>query len=166
MIAKGVVVDSVQQERIKTITGDITKITKGIICHQVNCMGKMGAGVALAIRKQWPIVYNEYIKTFQLNNLQLGRIFITTIMDQLFVVNLCGQYHYGRNQKQTNYDAVHTCLEKLNQEIIKHNMTLDVMFPYKMGCNLAGGNWNIMKTIISETITNNNILIIKQKGAK
>ena len=45
-------------------------------------------------------------------------------------------------------------------------MTLDVVFPYKMGCNLAGGNWNIMKTIISETITNNNILIIKQKGAK
>ena len=40
--------------------GDITESGADIICHQVNCMGAMNSGVAKAIRKKWPQVYNEY----------------------------------------------------------------------------------------------------------
>lgn len=41
--------------------GDVFKI-KGIdaIAHGVNCQGKMGAGIALQIRKKLPEVYDEY----------------------------------------------------------------------------------------------------------
>jgi len=159
-------VDLVQQDdKIQTINGDITKTTKGIVCHQVNCMGKMGAGVALQIRKTWPIVYDEYIKEFKLNNLQLGKIFITQISEQLFIANLCAQHYYGKTAKHTNYDAVYNCLNLLNYQMIRYNINLDVYFPYKMGCNLAGGNWNIIETIIRETITNN-IIIVDPKEAK
>jgi hypothetical protein len=31
-----------------------------IICHIVNDIGVMGAGIALSIRKKWPIAYNKY----------------------------------------------------------------------------------------------------------
>jgi len=158
--------DSDQQDsKIQTINGDITKVTKGIVCHQVNCMGKMGAGVALQIRKTWPTVYDEYIKVFKSNDLKLGTISIIPISEQLFIANLCGQYYYGRTAKHTNYDAVYNCLALLNYQMTRHNINLDVYFPYKMGCNLAGGNWNIIETIIRETITNN-IIIVDPKGAK
>ena len=51
---------------------DLLKIDNGIICHQVNAMGKMGAGIALSIRKKWPVVYNDYMIAYKNNQLQLG----------------------------------------------------------------------------------------------
>lgn len=45
---------------VTRIGGDVTKITRGVICHGVNCQGIMGAGVALAIRRKWPSCFNDY----------------------------------------------------------------------------------------------------------
>lgn len=33
-----------------------------VICHQVNCQGVMGAGLAKQIRIRWPEVYVDYKK--------------------------------------------------------------------------------------------------------
>lgn len=44
----------------RIVEGDITDITEGLIVHQTNVNGAMGAGVALAIKKKWPLVYDEY----------------------------------------------------------------------------------------------------------
>jgi len=43
--------------------GDILKVKSGFIVHQVNCQKVMGGGLALAIRKKWPIVYERYKDT-------------------------------------------------------------------------------------------------------
>ena len=42
---------------IKIIDGDLFDTDAKFICHQVNCMGKMGSGVALQVRKKFPHVY-------------------------------------------------------------------------------------------------------------
>lgn len=42
---------------IKFVNGDITKSSTGIIAHQVNCRGLMGAGVAKSIKAAFPNVY-------------------------------------------------------------------------------------------------------------
>lgn len=46
---------------IKIISGDIlTNLPTNkevYICQQVNCRGVMGAGLALKIRRKWPVVY-------------------------------------------------------------------------------------------------------------
>ena len=39
---------------------DLLKVKKGIVCHQVNCIGVMGAGIAQDIRTKWPAVYRNY----------------------------------------------------------------------------------------------------------
>jgi O-acetyl-ADP-ribose deacetylase (regulator of RNase III) len=144
---------------------DITTITKGIIVHQVNCKGKMGAGVALSIKTKWPIVYESYMNSFRSNQLHLGQIFFIQIYPDLYVVNLCGQYNFGRTARYTNYEAVYVGLEQVNQTIQRYNLNhLSVYFPYKIGCNLAGGNWNIVKTIIHETITATDFYFTKFKS--
>jgi len=45
---------------MKIINRDLLTIESGIIAHQVNCQGKMGAGLALKIRKKYPQVYEYY----------------------------------------------------------------------------------------------------------
>lgn len=45
---------------IKHVKGDIlatpTRNEDTVICHQVNCCGVMGAGLAKQIRDKWPVV--------------------------------------------------------------------------------------------------------------
>ena len=142
--------------------GDIFCVQHGIICHQVNCMGKMGAGIALAIRKKWPQVYQDYMATYQARQLMLGTVIISDIIpNQLRVASLCGQYYYGRKGLYTNYQALRMCFEKVEQ--VSRGCNLSVYVPYMMGCSLAGGDWEIVYGIISSKLTRASI-VVKQKG--
>jgi len=135
--------------------GNILNVKHGIICHQVNCMGKMGAGLALDIRKKWPVVYNDYIEAFKEGKLFLGNVIISNITDShLYVASLCGQYYYGYNRrtKYTVYTAIRSSLKKIKK--ISTNKGLTVYIPKNMGCGLADGNWSIIYKIINEEISN------------
>ena len=45
---------------LKLKNGNILESDANIICHQVNCQGVMGAGLALQIRKRYPSAFEEY----------------------------------------------------------------------------------------------------------
>ena len=42
-------------------SGDIFDSNCNIICHQVNCMGVMGAGLAKQVKKKCPDAFRRYI---------------------------------------------------------------------------------------------------------
>ena len=46
------------------IKGDLLEADLDYYCHQVNCQGKMGSGIAKSIKEKWPIVYDKYIEAF------------------------------------------------------------------------------------------------------
>lgn len=50
---------------LKVIEGDILTVTHGIIAHQCNCRGVMGAGLALQVRNKYSKVYSEYIDAYK-----------------------------------------------------------------------------------------------------
>jgi O-acetyl-ADP-ribose deacetylase (regulator of RNase III) len=138
---------------MQILQGDIFDIKEGIICHQVNCMGKMGAGIALAIRKMFPQVYSDYMAAYQLGKLQLGHVIFTPIISgKLIIASLCGQHRYGRDKQYTDYAAVEKCLARVNEYNNWHNGKLPIHIPYKMGCVNAGGNWNVMVSTINGII--------------
>jgi len=142
---------------ITTIKGNILTVEHGIICHQVNCMGKMGAGLALKIRQKWPIVYQGYMYAYNNQQLILGETLLSEIVHgQLYVANLCGQFYYGRDKQYTDYPAVRACLLKVAE--VSNNFKLPVYIPHGMGCRLAGGNWNEMLNIIEQTLQNATIM--------
>jgi len=131
-----------------TIYKDITSIKEGIIVHQVNCVGVMGAGIALMIRDRWPKVYTEYKKWYLSGDLKLGNIQLINVEPNLYVCNLAGQYDIGVYERKTNYNAVREGFKKLRNLSIFEEMS--VFIPYKMGCRLGGGNWDIYSKIIEE----------------
>ena len=145
-----------------TINKDILTVETGIICHQVNCMGVMGSGLAKGIRNKWPEVYEAYLRFAEAGKLVLSSIQLVSINDQLAVANLAGQYRYGRG-KHTDYAALRRCLRKL--ENLRHNTLQDPNFPiyipYGMGCGLGGGDWKIVEAMIYKEIPD---AIICKKG--
>ena len=115
------------------INGDITDIKFGFVCHQVNCQGKMGAGVALAIRKKWPTAYSEYTFAHSKKELQLGNVIFATVSPDLCIAHLCGQDTYGYNGILTNYDALHKTIyhvsEVRNEAIERIHVPIPIYFP-------------------------------------
>ncbi|MGL5190517.1 MAG: macro domain-containing protein [Cetobacterium sp.] len=127
------------------VNGNILNVKSGIIVHQVNCMGVMGAGLAKQIKDKYPNVYydyKDYCKTY--DNI-LGDVYASRVDDKLMIIHLFGQYSYGRNKKQTDYDAFEKALIMLKQIDDGKNT---FYFPYGIGCGLAGGDWNVISSLI------------------
>ena len=103
---------------IRIVHGDLLTVTKGYICHQVNCKGVMGSGVAKSIRAKWPDVYDRYrtlSEKYKDNPAMLmGRVQPVVVGEGLAVVNLFGQLEYGRDgAAYTSLGALTTACDAL-----------------------------------------------------
>lgn len=113
--------------------------------HQVNCQGVMGAGIAKQVRAEFPRVYDMYSRVCKLHSPEqlLGSV---QIVDG--ICNLYGQLSYGTDRVQTDYTAVHKALGGLAKYCIKNNIKT-IAIPYKIGCGLAGGDWDTYMDLIT-----------------
>jgi hypothetical protein len=79
----------------------------------------------------------------------------------LVVVNSYTQYRYGQNHPDgvyhpVDYEAITLCMRKINL-LFKGN---SIGLP-KIGCGLAGGDWNIVSKIIEKELCNMNVTVIE-----
>ena len=141
-------------------TGDLLDAPVDYICHQVNCQGRMGSGIAKQIRERWPIVYEQYISGFKaieeesinwedeldVSEVLLGRLQQIKVNDTQTVVNMFAQQYYGYDGKRyTSYDAFWACLGGIKDSVPKGSK---IGFPYRIGCGLGGANWQVIETMI------------------
>ena len=143
---------------IHYIKGNLLDSDCDYICHQVNCQGVMGAGIAKQIRERWPVVYNDYrdyCSNFTAWNgkhssQMLGRIRIQPINSVQHIISIFGQDDFGRNTRHTSYDAFDTALHNIGLRVPK-NKTIG--FPKNIGCGLGGGNWTVIMALIEEILS-------------
>ena len=137
--------------------GDLLQSNCDVICHQTNCMGAMGAGIARTIRARYPETYTALRERFLCDRAKLGKVDIIPVRredgKELFVVNMYAQKKYmPRGVCHTNYDAFKQCAEDVKAFCSAHfGEHCKIGFPYKVGCGLAGGDWEIVKNIL-ETV--------------
>ena len=142
---------------IKIVNGNILDSKENIICHQVNCMGVMGSGVAKVLRDKYPIIFDEY-KEFCIKNEGnlLGEVNFVKVEENKFVANIFGQYKYGADRKYTDYKALEKGIKWVHDISQLYSLS-SVAIPYKIGCGLAGGDWSIVINIIREYFEYSNI---------
>lgn len=135
---------------MKVVEGDLLDVTEGLIAHQVNCRGVMGAGVARVIARRYPEVeahYREHCRNFEPLSL-LGTALLSPTDTGLIVANIFGQLDTGRGL-QTDYRAVADALDELSRRWGASELpTMHV--PYMMGCGLAGGDWDVYSELLDE----------------
>lgn len=142
---------------MKIINQDMLKVKEGILCHQVNCQGVMGGGIALQIAKKWPHVEKEYKQYISKYGFVLGASQLVIVNEEtvketpLFIANIFGQDSFGAG-KQTSYVALALGLNELRADIKvnKKLQELQVYFPYMIGCGLGGGKWEVVSELIEE----------------
>jgi O-acetyl-ADP-ribose deacetylase (regulator of RNase III) len=128
--------------------GNILDVTHGVICHQVNCMGVMGAGLAKQIKEKYPQVYKRYRQAYYEGELQLGHVVFADTGNGVLVANICGQWDYGKNVAQvyTSYDALRTGIQRVH--ILSTKLGIPAYVPHGIGCGLAGGDWSKVNPIL------------------
>ena len=136
-------------------TGNLLDAPVDYICHQVNCQGRMGSGIAKQIRERWPDVYEAYITLYNTKGIDvryelLGEIQIVNVESNRNIINMFGQESYGYDShRYTSYDAFWACLGEIKEKIPKGSK---IGFPAKIGCGLGGANWNVSREMIVEVL--------------
>ena len=125
---------------------NLLEVKSGIVCHQVNCIGAMGAGLALQIRNKWPLVYKKYQEVClpfkPCPEKLLGHVQDIMVEPTIVVTNCYGQVYPRRGGLMTDYKAWDVMMEKLRD--LCSYFSMDLHFPYMIGCGLAGGDWTVM----------------------
>jgi O-acetyl-ADP-ribose deacetylase (regulator of RNase III) len=147
---------------IKIINGNILNAKENIICHQVNCKGVMGAGLAKQIVDKYPFIYPVYKKYCNSGKVILGTVLWSTINPLMpqFIANLFAQEDYGRSNYKvyTNYIALEQCFTLVKNNGLE-NSQLTIAIPYNIGCGLANGDWGIVYDMIYRVFEESDVTI-------
>ena len=141
---------------IHYVKGNLLDSDCDYICHQVNCQGVMGSGIARQIRERWPEVYDSYRRAWTKGmqedrgydtSVLLGKVDVARITDtEQYVINMFAQNACGYDgARYTSYDAFSDTLVGVRLVV---PFGKSIGFPKNIGCGLGGGNWTIISTLI------------------
>ena len=148
--------------KIQTKQGNLLDVVEGHIVHGCNAQGIQGSGVALAVKKKYPGAYKTYVAYLQLDKdtqrPSLGRVFPYKVEDKALVIwNAITQEGFGHPTRNMSYDAIETCFKIVDWRINNdHPDTLGVKKEIHIpmiGAGLGGGNWEIIREIIEQTVS-------------
>jgi O-acetyl-ADP-ribose deacetylase (regulator of RNase III) len=155
------------------VIGDLILLVKNssfdVISHGCNCFCQMGAGIAPHMAKEFgcdkfPLEDKKYKGDInKLGQIDYGIGWLRGdkgIYGSVIVVNAYTQYRYGKNhpdgvKKPVDYDAITLCMRKINHQFNGKRIGLP-----KIGCGLAGGDWNIVSNIIKKELKDCDVTIV------
>ena len=165
---------------MKTIKGNLIDLAEqghfNLIVHGCNCFHTMNSGIAKEIRERYPEAYEVDCRNSEKGDKnKLGTFthylanngsfideetgFGTTGHDFL-IVNGYTQYDYGYDGKQRcDYNAIRKLFRSIKSTFKDYESYCDsdgyfnitIGYP-KIGCGLAGGDWEIVSKIIDEEL--------------
>lgn len=151
-----------ENEKMKEITyiiGDATQpaIRKGeysVICHCCNTLGAWGRGFVIPLGNRFPnakLNYQKFIKSTPADK-RLGQVSCEKVSSNIIVANIMGQeriYKTKDGKIPLDYDALRKGFEGVIDRMKLTNVPFTIHMP-RIGCGLAGGDWNIVENIIKE----------------
>lgn len=154
---------------IEIISGDLLDSQEKYIAHQCNCLTQHSAGTAKNIFTKYPHA-NTYASRTDPDTLGTIKILGNGI-DKRYVINMFAQYYPGRPKyPDSKLDGTIIRQQHFYQCLIKISKIPDlesIAFPYKIGCNLGGGDWNYYFGVLNNFATfvkNIKVCIYKLEG--
>lgn len=153
---------------IHLINNSLLNAEEQYIAHQCNCVSTNAAGLASAIFGQFPHA-NSYLERIDSNaktikSLGDGQVVVKQVngnvadtmgtikifgngKDERYVINMFAQFFPGKTQQPfSNRDGIRArerAFENCLQHIAKLPNLKSIAFPHRIGCGLAGGDWDV-----------------------
>jgi O-acetyl-ADP-ribose deacetylase (regulator of RNase III) len=140
------------------VCGDLIELAKigsfDVIVQGCNCQCRMGRGIALTIKQQFPEAYTADCQTEIGNRTKLGTFTSVDINHNGFnftLVNGYTQFHWQGDGVLADYDAIRSVFRQVKQQFTGKR----IGYP-KIGAGLAKGDWSIVTSIIEEELAGEN----------
>jgi O-acetyl-ADP-ribose deacetylase (regulator of RNase III) len=142
------------------IYGNLVKSAKAgnfdLISHGCNCQKNFGAGIALEIKKAFPLSYEVDKNTPSI----MGHLSICTDYPECIIVNSYTQKFVGKSKASMDsefhrYEAIRSCMNTINLNFKGKHIGLPLI-----GCGLAGLKWNKVKKILQEELVDMDVTIV------
>jgi len=152
---------------IEFVEGDFFDFDADIRINTVNCVGVMGAGVALLFKNKYPKMYKEYVRQCKNNEISPGNPTVWKEGDMfstsLEIINFPTKAHWKNPSEYEYIDKGLIWLEKY----LKDKKGLTITLP-ALGCGHGGLDWRIVKKMIISKLSSsdNRILVFNPKSSR
>jgi O-acetyl-ADP-ribose deacetylase (regulator of RNase III) len=134
---------------IKYFEGTIFNVDTQTVVNTVNCMGVMGAGIALEFMLRYPAMFEDYETKCKDKRIMTGKVDYYKNEDGSMIVNFPTKWHF-------KYPSKLIWIEQGLQDFVKtyqKNGITSVAFP-KLGTSNGGLNWNEVKILMEKYLSN------------
>ncbi len=139
---------------MKTVQGDLIRLALegsfDVIVHGCNCFCEMGAGIARAVKAQFPEAFRADLATEKGDRKKLGSFTHAAVIrngHSITVINAYTQFDYRGKGIKADYGAIRSVFKRLKSNFSGKRFG----FPL-IGAGSAGGDWKIISEIISEEL--------------
>lgn len=125
-------------------TGDLFETPADIRINTVNCVGIMGAGLALAFKQRYPVMFEEYRRACAQNLVQPGKPHVWSNPNAPeTIINVPTKRHW---RQPSRYDDVELSLVWLRDYLVDKG-EVRIALP-ALGAGLGGLDWERVKELI------------------
>ena len=135
---------------IKYVKGDIFQSRCEAITNPVNCVGVMGAGLALAFKERYPENFDAYKKACETKELHMSKSFFFELegpSNPKWIVNFPTKMDW-KNPSKTAW--IRFGLLRLAKEI--QNRKIQSIAIPRLGCGRGGLVWDEIKPVIEDKL--------------
>lgn len=147
---------------IEYVSGDFFDFDADIRINTVNCVGVMGAGVALSFKKKFPDMFTDYVNACKKNEIEPGKPHVWRETHSLFssciIINFPTKIHW---KNPSEYEYIEKGLVWLRAFLL-NNVNSVVTLP-ALGCGHGGLEWNKVNAMIIKYLgdLNSKILVFE-----
>lgn len=122
------------------------------IVNTVNCVGVMGAGLALEFQLRFPEMERDYVERCNQKKVEVGRPYLYKDYGAPWILNFPTKYHWKYPSK---IEWVEQGLKYFANHYQRGGIT-SVAFP-KLGCSNGGLEWNLVSLLMEKYLKDLNI---------
>ncbi|MCD0422321.1 macro domain-containing protein [Rubrivivax sp. JA1024] len=129
--------------KFKVLIGDIFASDAQALVNTVNCVGVMGKGVALEFKKQFPSMFEDYVRRCERKLVRLGEPYVYEDKSGVKIINFPTKDHWRSASRIADIDAG---LEYLVTHVERWGVESLAMPP--LGCGNGGLEWSEVGPLI------------------
>jgi len=131
---------------IERTQGDLLMADAAALVNTVNCVGVMGKGIALQIKKRFPENFKAYEAACRREEVKPGRMFVFEtgqMFNPRYIINFPTKRHW---RGKSRYEDIESGLKALVREVRQRKIRSIAIPP--LGSGLGGLQWNRVKAMI------------------
>ena len=128
-----------------SVHGDILVSERKALVNTVNCVGAMGAGLALQFKRAYPEMYRAYRLECRSGLVETGTVRLHNTPDGKKIINFPTKRHW---QHPSKMEYIERGLESLRELVVRDGINSLAVPP--LGCGLGGLDWQEVRPLIVE----------------